>query len=145
MGWTIPYNTPHRHTLIADRAKVHEFTNKEDSVVKWVPLKHCYIGGQRKGTLYIVWEITMTAKDGTITTSRFIGVELLEYYAAQNSWGYKDMECCIGPDKSMCPPAYLDLCPPHESQGNTWCADWHARCRTYWADRKAKRQKTVAA
>jgi hypothetical protein len=39
------------------------------------------------------------------------------------------MECCMGPRQSTCPPRLLDLCPPHYRSSNSWCEDWHQRCR----------------
>lgn len=144
MGWTIPYDMPHRQDLIKERVESREWTAPNGHNRKLVALKHCYIGGRFKGTLYVVWESTTTQTDGAVDIDRFIEVDLLEYFQGQSSWGYKDMDCCSGPNQTMCPPSYLALCPPHENEHNTWCKDFHERSRQYWKDRNLKMKERKA-
>ena len=143
MGWTI-HDTPKKQDLIRERVETREWDQKDGSHSKSVALKHCYSGGRFSGTLYIVWERTLTHPDGKVETNRFIEIDLLKYYPqgrGMGSWGYKDMDCCTGPCVSTCPPAYLDLCPPHDNES---CRHFHARCREYWAKRREQGRKRRA-
>ena len=139
MGWTMPYNMPHRRNLIAERVEAQKWDLADGSKMSMTALRHCYIGGRFKGTLYIVWERTRTRTDGIAESTRFIEIDLLEYWSNKGNWAYKDMDCCMGPSVNTCPPAYLALCPPHSDNAHTWCNDWHSRCKEYWKARRIKR------
>lgn len=141
MGWTFPYDQPHRSDLIKERVEKKEWANKDGSTVKSIALKHCYKGGMRSGVLYIVWEQTITPKDGKPESKRFIEVDLLQYHRSNqygSSWGYKDMDCCCGPCQLSCPVSYLDLCPPHDAE---YCKGWHQKVRAHVAEKNAARAK----
>lgn len=141
MGWTFPYDTAHRSELIRERVQPRNWTNDNGSTVQRTALKHCYKGGMRSGVLYIVWEQTITPKDGNATTMRFIEVDLLQYHRSKDSgtsWGYKDMDCCCGPCQLSCPVSYLDLCPPHTTQ---FCKGWHDKVRALASAKKDSREK----
>lgn len=151
MGWTIPNDTPTRRDLIAERVKPQDCTFENGLRVRTVPLRHCYIGGRFSGTLFIVWERTKTYPDGKTDTERFIEVDSLRYYPqgrGMGNWGYKDMDCCMGPREALCPPAYLDLCPPHIREGkpeeDQRCKHFHERSRAYWAKRREYMKKRRA-
>lgn len=130
MGWTVPYDTPHRADLIRDLTRTQEQKHEDGSLTVWKSLAHCYRGGIRSGVLYAVWEVATTDPKGTVTESRrFIGVYLLKYgndRQCGSTWGYKDMDCCSGPNADSCPVSYLDMSPPHDGE---WCAKWHQRVR----------------
>jgi hypothetical protein len=143
MGWTVHYDAPHRRDLIRELTETKEWVRETGVRAKSVALKHCYFGGRSSGTLYIVWERTITHPDGKTETTRFIEVNLLRYYPQGRgfgNWGYKDMDCCMGPFVSTCPPAYLDLCPPHDNES---CRNFHSRCREYWAKRREQGRKRL--
>jgi hypothetical protein len=142
MGWTFPYDRPHRSDLIAERTKNQEWKREDGTESKSIALKHCYKGGMRSGVLYIVWERTTTPPGGTATTERFIEIDLLQFRKDNQmgaTWGYKDMDCCMGPCQLSCPVSYLDLCPPHE--GREWCKGWHDKVRANAAAKKANRER----
>ncbi len=144
MGWTIPYSTPHRKDLIAERVEDQTWTRKDGAKVERKALKHCYRGGVRSGVLYIVWETTTKQKNGSKSTERFIEVDLLRYYPegrGEGNWGYKDMSCCMGPTSRSCPVSYLDMVPPHDGE---WCGDWHKAVREGHAKRQQQRAKKKA-
>ena len=141
MGWTIPYNMPHRADLIRERTETREWT-REGITMRCVALKHCYRGGIRSGVLYIVWDRVKTHPHGRAESTRFIEVDLLRYYSegrGVGNWGFKDMDCCTGPVVVSCPESYLDLCPPHVNNRENWCANWHQKVREHHANRKIKR------
>jgi len=145
MGWTIPYDMPHRKDLIRERVAERVWIKPDGTTtVSKVALKHCYRGGMRSGVLYTVWEVTTSPEGAEPATHRFIEIDLLKYYRGAEftgggSWGYKDMDCCCGPCETSCPISYLDLCPPHPG-GSEWCANWHTKVRERYA---AKREKRV--
>jgi hypothetical protein len=141
MGWLFAYDQAHRSDLIKERVERKEWTNTDGSKVESIALKHCYKGGMRSGVLYIVWEQTITPKEGTPASKRFIEVDLLAFRKDKqlgSSWGYKDMDCCMGPCNLSCPISYLDLCTPHEGE---WCKAWHAKVRALAAAKKANRER----
>lgn len=145
MGWTIPYDTPKLRDLIEERTASHELR-------AWTPgleweqmpvtgqataLRHCYRGNAYAGVLYIVWEQRL--KTGAVLRS--IEVTRLKFFPqgrGEGTWGYKDMSCCSGADTS-CPPSYLELSPPHDSQ---ICRDWHETVRQEHAARVARAADT---
>ena len=140
MGWTVPYDMPHRKDLIQERTEAKDWTIKDGTRIQSVALKHCFIGGRTSGTLYIVWDRTRTSPDGTVEASRFIEVDLLRYYPkgrGMGDWGYKEMDCCMGP-YAVCPPSYQDLCPPHDAEH---CRAFHERSREYWRVRGEQARK----
>lgn len=139
MGWTIPYHMPRLRDLIADRTRPEAQDNPDGAKVRRTALRHCYRGGRFSGTLYVVWEVTQTAPDGRAETTRFVGVDLVRYYRDGDggNWGYKDIDCCMGPCQLSCPPGYLDLCPPHDGE---WCRGWHAKVRAAHAEGVARRR-----
>ena len=137
MGWTFPYDQPHRKDLIKERVADQNWTREDGTKVEGRALKHCYRGGMRRGTLYIVWERTTTPPGGKPETMRFIEVDLLEFHKSKDmgaTWGYKDIDCCMGPCEVSCPLSYLDLCAPHNHE---YCKGWHAKVRAHHAE-KAK-------
>ena len=144
MGWTIPCNRPHREDLIADRIRERTWTRDDGTVVRDVALKHCFAGGIRSGTLWIVWERTATKPPLPAEQERWIGCDLLEYYPQHGSWGYKDIEACMGPVEVTCPPVYLKLVPPHLTAPKCYCHKWRDRVLEYWKQR-AERQREKAA
>ena len=141
MGWTFPYNRPHRSDLIAERTQKQEWVNKDGSKVESIALKHCYKGGMRSGVLYIVWDRTITPASGPAKTERFLEVDLVQFRKDNQmgaTWGYKDFDCCCGPYNLSCPVSYLDLCPPHEGE---FCKGWHDKVRAHAAAKKANRER----
>jgi len=141
MGWTVPYDRPHRADLIRERTEPKEWTAKETGArVTSVAIKHCYRGGMRSGVLYIVWERTTHWPDGKTESMRFIEVDLLRYQKdgqCGSTWGYKDMDCCCGPCQRSCPASYLEMCPPHAESKH--CADWHKAVRAHHEERRQQR------
>ena len=140
MGWTVPYDVPHRKDLIAERVADQNWTNPDGTKVEGRALKHCYRGGIRKGTLYIVWERTTTKPGQKPESMRFIEVDLLECYNEKGggrTWGYKDIDCCMGPCETSCPLSYLELCAPHTTSNH--CAGWHEKVRAYHAEAEKAR------
>lgn len=120
MGWTFG-NDRSVHALIQDLT-VSPYMDSRNNMIQC--LKHYYVASASDtGTLYIAKQ--KISPDGVVLR-RFINVFLLEFSGIHGSWGYKPMQCCMGPYADTCPPDILDLCPPHN---NEWCKEFHARCR----------------
>lgn len=141
MGWTFPYDQPRRSVLIAERTKRQEWKRDDGGNVVSIALKHCYKGGMRSGVLYIVWDRTITPAQGEPIKERFIEIDLLQFRKDKQlgaSWGYKDIDCCMGPCNLSCPVSYLDLCPPHKD--HQYCEGWHQKVRAHANAKKAARE-----
>lgn len=125
MGWTIPYDMPHRADLIKERTGGRRMKDSRPGYERKC-LAHCYRGGKFSGVLWTVWEITDPDK-GTI---RYIGCDLLRYYSMNKSWGYKDLTESCFPSYSTCPLSYLNMVPEVAS------ADWRAKVVQCWEDKR---------
>src|SRR3989344_4028730 len=112
MGWLYTKGQT-RKKLIEERVRSYKAVdlNRNETGVLLIPLKHCYRGGPGAGKLYIVWE-RKTPED---LVERFIEVDLLQYDNGLQGWGYKNMDCCMGPYVESCPKSYLMLSPPHDN------------------------------
>ena len=127
MGWLYKQNSTLESTIgeyIVDGL----FRRGEDQIATRVLDHHYDRTSDRRGTLYVARSTTVIRPGGDVATNRYIVVVLIEH-DPKAGWGSKDMECCMGPRPATCPPRLLDLCPPHHRPTNSWCADWHARCR----------------
>ena len=158
MGWTIPYNMPHRTDLIrerlatwrGDKGNVQSIlryllpgepvsieAKPEDYRWEVVTLKSCYKGGVRSGVLWAVRETRYIRKSDEVIVAadRWISCDLLRYYAegrGMGSWGYKDMEESSGPSSDSCPISYLDMVPvPTNKDGSPqeFAVKWRERVR----------------
>ena len=139
MGWTVPFDMPHRADLIADRVKTQEQKNSDGTVTTWKSLAHCYRGGMRSGVLYIVWEVATVNPDEIIKSHRFIEIDLLKYgkdNQCGSTWGYKDMTEECGPYNYSCPLSYLDMVPEPDSE---YARNWRKGVREYHDKRRAQR------
>jgi len=135
-----------RRDLIAERTAEFSYVqDKTGNLVRGKTLAHCYRGGAFAGILWAVKETTVTAPDGTVVHhARFIECDMLRYYREGNSgsWGYKDMECCMGPVFLSCPISYLEMVPIHAGE---YCGKWRERVMFYWQKRWEQREAKKAA
>jgi hypothetical protein len=138
MGWTfIPGS---RRSSVIEELVQHQNWEREDgSKVLRKCLTKCYKGSSFKGTLYAVFEDTVTAPDGTpdlLASHRWIFVAMMQYSKRDEGWGYKDMDESMGPCESKCPLSYFEMVPCPD---NTSARRWRERCR--W-DREVVALKT---
>jgi hypothetical protein len=132
MGWTFETKAKSAQHYIDQFTKPYE-SDRDSWHISTAILKHFYDAiSSDKGVLYVVAETTKSKPHTKTTVTRFINVYLLEFSPTDGCWGYKAMDCCMGPVADTCPLEFLDLCPPHD--GHEWCHNFHNRCRAMQAD-----------
>jgi hypothetical protein len=139
MGWTVPYDTPHRVDLITRRIAGWTHENPEHRV-EVVCIKHCYRGGVRSGSLWKVMEQRhyLKSNNGLVKTERFIALDMIRYYPegrGMGNFGYKDLDESCGPCTISCPTSYLDMVP----DPGTYATEWRKRVREAYAAKQTKR------
>jgi hypothetical protein len=120
--------------LRSDGAPIPEDANPEDFSWKKKCLTKC-MRGRITGTLYSVWEHTLTRKAdaSTVHTYRFIRVDLIMGSRVKGGgyeWGYKGMTESCGPCEVSCPLKYLDMVPDPGGYATGWrekVREWHAK------------------
>lgn len=121
MGWTFPYHTYNRKTLIQERITTFK---SEKFVVEVV--RHCVRGNN-------LWKLMqVTRQDGSV--ERFIALDLMSK-AGGETWGYKDLEDSCGPCYYNCPLSYVEACTATSSE---YATKWRNNVREYWAERRKK-------
>lgn len=143
MGWLVSSDMPKLKTLVAERIRIQEWS-ENGTQTKDVVLRHCYRGGRWSGVLWTVHERTVTYPDGKATVERWIGCELVRYYAkgrGVGNWGYKSMDICMGPYEFSCPPSYVAMVPVHEEDPKCHCHGWRKAVAEYQAKQDADREK----
>jgi hypothetical protein len=118
MGWTYPYETPTRESLIAYLRRPERFGDKFELVTACAKGNHHWYLLRVKATRLHV-----------------IGLDLMQGTRGEPSWGYKDMDESVAPFYYDVPITYLDA-PADETVGST--AEWRARVRQYYAEQKEK-------
>lgn len=118
MGWTYPYETTTRESLVSYLRRPQRFGDKLELV------QACTKGNRH-------WYLVRVKETGL----HFIGLDLMQGTRGESSWGYKDMDESVAPFYYDVPITYLDA-PTDESVGHT--AEWRARVRRYHAEQKAK-------
>lgn len=128
MGWTfIPGSR--RSSVIEGLLEPQQFERKDGSKVSRKCIAKCFKGSAFAGTLYAVFEDTITMPDGTpdlLGSHRWIFVALMQYSRRDEGWGYKDMDESMGPSESKCPLSYFDMVPCPD---NVSAKRWRERCR----------------
>jgi len=117
MGWTFPYTTPTRESLVQHLRRPERFGEKFELV------RTCASGSHH---WYLIRE--------RATGLHWIGLDLLQGSRGAG-WGYKDLDETVGPCAVDCPLAYLDA-PHAEREG--WAAQWRERVREYHAKKSAR-------
>lgn len=135
MGWLFRQDMT-RKELIADRTEFWERKSGE-TIVKSMPLAHCYRGGSFSGVLWAVWERRFI-KDGEDAEpqQRWITCDLLQY-RRDSGWGYKDMDESMGPYYYSCPMKYLNMVPIEQFGGN---AEWRVEVMQHHECQREKRK-----
>lgn len=118
MGWSYPYATPTRESLIAYLRRPERFGDKLELVTACAKGNHHWYLLRIKSTRLHV-----------------IGLDLMQGTRGEASWGYKDMDESVAPFYYDVPISYLDA-PADETVGST--AEWRARVRQYHAEQKNK-------
>jgi hypothetical protein len=136
MGWTFGYDWTTRKNIIEDRTENAKWETG-GIVVERKCLARTYKGSPWAGVLYSAHEQVRTAQDGTVTTVRYIMIDLLRYSKRDGCWGYKDMDEECGPCQCGCPLKYLEMVPCPDSE---FARNWRGKVREYWANRKATRK-----
>jgi hypothetical protein len=118
MGWTYPYTTPTRDSLIAYLRRPERFGDKLE-----------LIAATAKGSHH--WYLLRIKATGL----HVIGLDLMQGTRGEASWGYKDMDESVAPYYYDVPITYLDA-PADETVGST--AQWRQQVRRYYAEEKQK-------
>lgn len=84
------------------------------------------------GTLFVALCVDKLV-NGKPMRDHIICVYLVEF--GPSGWGYKPMDCCMGPYATGCPDELLDMCPPHD---NGCCREFHERQRDYNENQRLK-------
>ena len=118
MGWTYPYETSTRESLIAYLRRPERFGGKLELV------RSCVKGNHHWYLLRI-----------KATRLHVIGLDLMQGTRGEASWGYKDMDESVAPFYYDVPISYLDA-PADETVGSA--AEWRACVRRYHVEQKQK-------
>lgn len=140
MGWFFPWGKS-RAQLIEMLTQNRSDRRDDGATSSDTCLAHCYKGSAWKGTLWIVWERSVTRKNRRVAGERWIECDLLQYIGGD--WGYKPMEESSGPNVANCPLKYLDMVPPIEGDVTRdgpakWSRVWRERVRVHHQRRRAK-------
>lgn len=140
MGWFFPCGKS-RAQLIEQLTRNRNCTRDDGATSSDTCLAQCYRGSAWKGTLWIVWERSVTHTDGRVETERWIECDLLQCIGGD--WGHKPMEESSGPNVANCPLKYLGMVPPIEGDITRdgpakWSRDWRERVRAHHQRRRTK-------
>ena len=117
MGWSYPYITPTRETLVQYLRRPERFGEKLELV------RACATGSHH-------WYLIRERETGL----HWIGLDLMQG-ARGDGWGYKDMDESAGPNAIDCPLAYLAA--PH-AERDGYAKQWRERVREYHAKKSAR-------
>ena len=117
MGWSFPYTTPTRATLVQYLRRPERFGEKLELV------RACATGSHH-------WYLIRERDTGL----HWIGLDLMQG-ARGDGWGYKDMDESAGPNAIDCPLAYLAA--PH-AERDGYAKQWRERVREYHAKKSAR-------
>ena len=117
MGWSFPYTTPTRETLVQYLRRPERFGEKLELV------RACATGSHH-------WYLIRERETGL----HWIGLDLMQG-ARGDGWGYKDMDESAGPNAIDCPLAYLAA--PH-AERDGYAKQWRERVREYHAKKSAR-------
>lgn len=104
MGWTSQHTTI--AAVVEETTRRRTWTNADGAVVERATLARCLRGF----TLYYVTEDVWTARDGSETRERWIGVTLVRR-TRDGVVTWKNMQESMHPFSYDCPLAYLDMVP----------------------------------
>jgi len=127
MGWLMTQGQT-REELIAHLTR--EQTGENGTT--WTTLRHSARGN-------VLWAV-IERREPSGKVERFIGCFLMASERGYG-WGYKDMDCCMGPAEVSCPLSYLKLVPAHDG---SYCEAWRKRVRDAAAAKREQGRKAAA-